>query len=230
MWCSIQKGSMKALSILRLPTLSFSVATIFAVSANAQAAAPLPTPSQTSRKAQLAPQPPASAQYQQLQKRLATGWNTWDVHSVTTQVLLPQGLAIHVGLQHNATEGGDAYLGDALIGRQSAGAEQVFPGAHSWNGSYTDLRLSWKGHELRLQTAHDGNNLVILATPLPSQHPASVLPATIVFSVNYLWDRPGSVIERTQPTSEAHGSLKTPLPPSTSTAPARSRTSPEKST
>ena len=39
-------------------------------------------------------------------------------------------------------------MGDALIGRQSPGAEQVFPGPHAWNGSYTDLRLSWKGHEL----------------------------------------------------------------------------------
>ena len=33
----------------------------------------------------------------QCRQRLARGWNTWDVHSVTTQVLLPEGLAIHVG-------------------------------------------------------------------------------------------------------------------------------------
>ena len=179
---------MEDFSTHRLSAIGFAVAAILPLSANAQVAAR----SQTSRKAQQSPQPPASAQYQQLQKRLATGWNTWDVHSVTTQVLLPEGLAIHVGLQHNATEGGDAYLGDALIGRQNPGAEQVFPGAHSWNGSYTDLRLSWKGHELRLQSAHDGNNLVMLATPLPSNS-NSALPASIVFSVNYLWDRPGSV-------------------------------------
>jgi putative isomerase len=139
---------------------------------------------------------PASAQYQQVQKRLATGWNTWDVHSVTTQVLLPDGLAIHVGLKHNSTLYSDAFLGDALIGRQTEGAEQVFPGPHSWEGSYTDLRLSWKGHDLRLQTAHDGGNLVMLATPLPSP-PLSAVPPTIVFSVNYLWDRPGNTVKQT---------------------------------
>src|ERR1700761_5759702 len=77
---------------------------------------------------------PSSARYQQLQQRLAAGWNTWDVHSVTTQVLLPDGLAIHVGLKHNSTEFQDAYLGDALIGRQTKDAEQVFPGPHSWDG------------------------------------------------------------------------------------------------
>ena len=126
-------------------------------------------PPQTSRNAPPGPVTQGSAQYQQLQKRLASGWNTWDVHSVTTQVLLPDGLAIHVGLKHNSTEFQDAFLGDALIGRLTPGAEQVFPGPHSWEGSYTDLRLSWKGHILRLQTAHDGSNLVMLATPLPSQ-------------------------------------------------------------
>jgi hypothetical protein len=151
---------------------------------------PLPTPAQRSRSAAQEPLAPASAQYREVQKRLATGWNTWDVHSVTTQVLLPDGLAIHVGLKHNSTLYSDAFLGDALIGRQTPGAEQVFPGPHSWEGSYTDLRLSWKGHEFRLQTAHDGGKLVMLATPLSSPS-LSAVPATIVFSVNYLWDRPG---------------------------------------
>ena len=148
---------------------------------------------ETSRNAAQEPSNPGSAQYQALQKRLSTGWNTWDVHSVATEVLLPDGLAIHAGLKHNSTLYGDAFLGDALIGRLTPDAEQVFPGPHSWEGSYTSLRLSWKGHNLRLQTAHDGSNLVMLATPLPSQ-PLSALPATIVFSVNYLWGRPGTVI------------------------------------
>jgi putative isomerase len=164
-------------------------------------------PAQKSRYAAQEPLPPGSPQYQQVQKRLAAGWNTWDVHSVTTQVLLPDGLAIHVGWKHNSTLYSDAFLGDALIGRQTPGAEQVFPGSHSWQGSYTDLRLSWKGHDVRLQTAHDGANLVILATPLPSSRPAAV-PATIVFSVNYLWDRPGNTIKQSGHI-EARGPLHT---------------------
>ena len=87
---------------------------------------------------------------------LGQGWNTWDTNSVTTQVLLPEGLAIHVGLKHNATLGGDAFIGDALIGRLQPGAEQVVPGPHAWDGSYTDLSMSWKGHSWRIQSAHDG--------------------------------------------------------------------------
>lgn len=138
---------------------------------------------------------PMSAEYQQVQQRLAQGWNTWDVHSVATQVLLPQGLAIHVGLKHNTTEGGDAFLQDALIGRLTPGAEQVTPGPHSWNGSYTDLRIDWKGHIVRIQSAHAGGDLVLLVSPLPSKSTAA-LPPTVVFSVNFLWNRPGSPVLR----------------------------------
>ena len=137
---------------------------------------------------------PVSPQYEQVQHRLARGWNTWDVHSVTTHVLLPEGLAIHIGLEHNSTEGGDAFLPDALIGRLTPGAEQVFPGEHSWDGSSTDLRVSWKGHSWRIQSARDGDDLVLLATPLPSK-PISALPPTIVFSVNFLWNRPGTALK-----------------------------------
>ena len=89
---------------------------------------------------------PQSAQYQQVQQRLARGWNTWDVNSVITHVLLPEGVAIRIGVKHRTTLGSDAYLSDALIGRQDHGAEQVFPGPHTWDGSYTELRLSWRGH------------------------------------------------------------------------------------
>jgi putative isomerase len=134
-----------------------------------------------------------SAHYKEVQQRLAQGWNTWDVHSVTTHVLLPEGLAIRVGLEHNTTVSGDTFLSDALIGRLTSGAEEVFPGPHAWDGSYTDLHLSWKGHSWRIQSAHNGKELVLLARPLPSK-PISVLPPMIVFSVAFLWNRPGTAL------------------------------------
>lgn len=134
-----------------------------------------------------------SASYRAVQARLARGWNTWDVNSVTTQVLLPEGLAIHVGLKHNTTVAGDAYLRDALIGRLEKGAEVVTPGPHAWDGSYTSADLEWKGHKWRVESAHDGEDLVLLVTPLAEKTKAS-LPPTIVFAVNFLWNRPGMTI------------------------------------
>jgi putative isomerase len=134
---------------------------------------------------------PISMNYRQVQQRLARGWNTWDVNSVATQVLLPDGLAIHIGLKHSSTESGDEYLEGALIGRLASGAEQVTPGPHAWDGRYTDLRISWKGHSWRIQSAHEGSDLVLLTTPLAST-PLSALPPTIVFLVDFLWNRPGT--------------------------------------
>jgi len=136
-----------------------------------------------------------SWEYRQVQRHLAEGWNTWDVNSVLTQVLLPEGLAIHIGLKHNSARSGDTFLPSALIGRLTPDAEQVTPGPHSWNGSYTDIQISWAGHDWRVQSARDGKELVLLANPLPSRS-ISALPPTIVFSVNFLWNRPGMTIKR----------------------------------
>ena len=149
---------------------------------------------------------PTSENYKQVQRRLARGWNTWDVNSVTTNVLLPEGLAIQVGLKHNTTEWGGAFLRDVLIGRLDPGAEKVIPGRHSWDGSYTDLRVSWKGHSWRVQSAHDGEDLVLLASPLNSKS-ISALPPTIVFSVNFLWNRTGTTVRRPE-FIEAQGTSK----------------------
>jgi putative isomerase len=136
--------------------------------------------------------PARSAEYDALRKRLETGWNTWDVRSVTTHVLLPAGLAIRVGVHRKTTLNGEAFLADSLIGRQGQNDEQVFPGPHAWDGSYTDLRLNWRGLDLQIQSAHTGTDLVILVTPLPEEKQANV-PATVVFSAAYLWNRPGTV-------------------------------------
>ena len=129
-------------------------------------------------------------EYDALQKRLARGWNTWDVNSVTEQVLLPEGFTIRVGLKHNSSLNSDAFLSDALIGRQGQGVEQVFPGPHTWNGSFTELRLSWRDISLVLQSAHDGDDLVMLATPAGAKE---AVPPVLVFSTGVLWNRPGSV-------------------------------------
>lgn len=55
--------------------------------------------------------------------------------------------------------------------------------------------MTWKGHSWRVQSAQDGNDVVILVSPLASQSSAA-LPPTAVFSVNYLWNRTGTVARR----------------------------------
>ncbi|MGA9584689.1 MAG: trehalase family glycosidase [Terracidiphilus sp.] len=139
------------------------------------------------------PPPARSAEYEQAQQHLARGWNTWDVHSVATQVLLPEGLAIHVGMKHNTGEYGDAFLGDVLIGSPGPDAAVVTPGSHGWDGSYTSADFAWKGHRWRVESAHDGDDLVMLVTPL-GETAKEALPPTVVFSVGMLWDLDSGVV------------------------------------
>jgi putative isomerase len=131
---------------------------------------------------------PRSPEYGAVQESLGRGWNTWDVYSVAAQVLLPEGFTVRVGLRHNSTLNSEAFLSDMQIGRRGKGDENIFPGPHTWDGSYSELRLSWRDHELVLQTAHDGEDLVMLATPVASK---SAVPPTLVISAAVLWNRPG---------------------------------------
>jgi hypothetical protein len=75
-------------------------------------------------------------------------------------------------------------------GEYKAEYEQVTPGARSHDGSYSDLRLLWKGVEARVQSGLDGDDLVILVTPLQNQ----VKPATLVVECGLLWNKPGYVV------------------------------------
>lgn len=143
-----------------------------------------------------------SPEYAQVQLRLGRGWNTWDTHSVTTHVLLPEGLAVRIGFLDKRRLNGEAFLATAFIGQMDPNAEKVFPGPHAFDGSYTDLTLTWKGRTFRVQSATKAGELVLLVTPLATGVD-DPLPMTAVFSVGFLWNRPGSV-EKLTDRIEAH--------------------------
>lgn len=147
--------------------------------------------------------PASQDTYAAVQRRLSHGWNTWDTNSMMTEVLLPEGLAIHAGLRHNSGEFGDRFLRDAFVGQFDKSSARVTPGPHSWNGSYTSLDIEWVGHTWRLETAHAGSDEVILATPEKSGQDAG-LPPTIVFWTDFLWNHEGTV-GRSHGLVETHG-------------------------
>src|ERR1700722_10785942 len=152
----------KAILIATCSLVSSALIASGALGAEAQSGSPVSSQVQSSSPGEDLGAKPMSMNYRQVQQRLARGWNTWDVNSVATYVLLPDALAIHIGLKHNRSESGEDFLQDALIGRLTPDAEQVTPGPHAWDGSYTDLRIAWKGHSWRIQSAHEGSDLVVL--------------------------------------------------------------------
>ena len=127
-------------------------------------------------------------QYQKIKKRLIKGWNTWNTRNVLSQVLLPEGFAINLNFkQHNWLE--EKYLKEALIGRYGKNVEQITPGIHTYTGNYTELTIAWQQLKARVQTAHVGNDLVVLVTPLQkTKHKVAMIVETAM-----LWNRNGAL-------------------------------------
>jgi hypothetical protein len=116
-----------------------------------------------------------------MQRGLATGWNTWDTRSVLTHVLLPYGAAIDL----NLTDTAGRRAGMFRIGNSNADAPVMRPGAHTYDGAYTDVSVQWHGLTLRVQSASDGLKNVIVVTPLDGHTPGG----HVVVTPKGLWQR-----------------------------------------
>lgn len=135
---------------------------------------------------------PSGQEYARVQNRLQQGWNTWDTNTIAGEVLLPEGLEIRLNLKRNSTLNGNAFLPTILIGRSGPNEAQVKPGPHAYDGSFSRFDLKWAGFAMTVEAAHAGDDLVMLVTPTDSSRSGN-LPATALFSVGFLWNRPGEV-------------------------------------
>ena len=141
----------------------------------------------------LRPTPPAD--------NFAHGWNTWNTRSVLSHVLLPDGLAVNLAFKDGWNP---AYLKEVLIGDERRTGATVLPGMRSFDGSYTSLHLDWQNVHATVESAHDGNDLVLLVTPTlePGKR------AMVVVESGVLWNRAGTLI-RVGNTLELIGSTST---------------------
>lgn len=122
--------------------------------------------------------------YNRLKSKIAKGWNTWNTRSVLSHVLLPEGLAINLGIKEYKN---GYYLKEALIGRFGEEEEKIFPKAHAYDGSFSELNIVWQGIELCIQSSVQGEDLVLLVTPIVNQPKSAV----IVAEAGILWNRSG---------------------------------------
>lgn len=145
-------------------------------------------------------------EYLALKKRLMTGWQTWNVYSVLSHVRMDDGLALNLAVKEYRS---GHYLKEALIGRHPVGAimherdvEDVLPGLHAYDGSYTQATVRWQGMEFTVESTQDGKVLVLLVTPVTLQK----WPAMLVLETGFLWNRPGWVEHREERLT-AHSAL-----------------------
>ena len=124
--------------------------------------------------------------YDHTREELLQGWNTFDVTSVSTQVLLPDGLALNLQISDTAT-GRELKL--MFTGNRVKGSERVWTNAHTPDGSFTDFIVNWGDFGLRVQTHARGRDLFVLATPADSMPNQGILQ----LNAEMLYGREGEV-------------------------------------
>jgi putative isomerase len=123
--------------------------------------------------------------YNEMQRKLASGWNTWNTRSVLSHVYLPGSYTVNLELNDSKSGG---ILKEALIGRRGKDVENVTPGPHSYNGSYTELTVNWKNIEVNVKTAAEGKNLAIIVTPAKGKESGN-----LIINPKILWGEKGKV-------------------------------------
>lgn len=129
--------------------------------------------------------------YREMKQSYLNGWHTWNVRSVLSRVHMPDGFAVNVAFKEYSA---GHYLKETLVGRfegayADASIETAFPGQHAFDGSYTEMRLEWYGMEIRVESAVEEGELVLLITPVKKQ----MRPAMLVLEGGFLWGRSGWV-------------------------------------
>jgi putative isomerase len=118
-----------------------------------------------------------------LQRRLAVGWNTWNTHSLTSHVLLPERLEVNVGFI-------DEYNSNYVTDFSGRHGPQY--GEHGVRGETTDITLSVHDKPFRVETAAEGRELLIKITP------SDAMMGTETFSVTAgaIWGGEVDVVKR----------------------------------
>jgi len=132
--------------------------------------------------------------YQSMKQNLLKGWHTWNVRSVLSHVHMPDGLALNIAFKEFRS---GHYLKETLIGRFPAHfsqtpAETAYPGIHAFDDSYTEITIEWCDTTIRVESATEEDELVLLVTPVTKQ----VRPAMLVLEGGYLWGHKGWIEEK----------------------------------
>ena len=128
---------------------------------------------------------------EELQEYLLYGWNTWNNPNLLNHVLMPEGLSLRVSFRKTAMPGGSPYyLDQAYISSPIHNfPEQIVPYAHTYDGLYSELEITWKGLRARIQSATHGENIYILYSPLEIPE----FPPILILETGMLWNKKGKI-------------------------------------
>ncbi|MCB9012807.1 MAG: hypothetical protein H6539_02070 [Bacteroidales bacterium] len=142
---------------------------------------------------------------EKLQEYLLQGWNTWDNSDLLNLVYLPEGLSLRLSFRTTLRGDFPYFLEQTTVNTPGNGSTGVItPVAHSYDGRYIDMILTWKGMKARIQVAREKRDVMILYTPIVvPDH-----PHIMILEAGILYNRPGRV-EKKKSIIQADVSQKT---------------------
>ncbi len=129
------------------------------------------------------------AEYDSLHNELARGWNTWNTFSVFSHVHLPEGFALNLVFKDRGPRGAVLQSGNIGYIDRDDERDQTVPGLRSYDGRYTELDIAWRGNRFRVQSATEGDELVLLLMP----HGDAAASPLVCVETALLWNRPGEL-------------------------------------
>ena len=124
--------------------------------------------------------------YAELKSRTNAGWNTWNVLNTLSYAHLPDGFTINLCLKD--------YVDRQVLRQNWVGRDHtLIPDVRSYDGSCTRMTLKRRGMELDIRTVVDGDEQIILVTPVritENCKPHLVIEACL------LWGKEGSVAKK----------------------------------
>lgn len=120
--------------------------------------------------------------YENVQRQLGQGWNTWNTHSFLCWVHLPEAFTLNIGIKSYAHSN---YVREILINR-----ENVYVGGHAHDGSYSDCTVTFGETRVRIETAVDDEDLVVSVYPECD----AIRPSVLIAEAGILWNREGHVM------------------------------------
>jgi len=127
-----------------------------------------------------------SENYLNLALKLKKGWNTWDTRDVFSHVYMPDGFAITLTISINKNK-----ISGSKIGRLENDCGDIIPGAHTYDGSYTELTIKTKDRIIRVQTVSKDRDIVALISN-NKQDDSTIISVTAEMK----WNRPGNIIRK----------------------------------
>lgn len=125
-----------------------------------------------------------------LQEYLLQGWNTWDNSNLLNFVYMPEALSLRLDFRSIDKNYSQSFVQNAYISSplQNLPAK-ITPIAHSYDGRYIEMILSWNGMKSRIQVVREKRDIMILYTPIDI--PAN--PPLMILETGILYNQPGIV-------------------------------------